>query len=93
DVKYDRLPKLVISVENPGEEEKVFYDSKELSFLTDEDLTPNKLLYLRITDILDLSKLPVTDKSIIKIYLYNSQKLDIYYANFKVSLYKQKNKE
>ncbi|RUA30687.1 MAG: hypothetical protein DSY76_02325 [Bacteroidetes bacterium] len=93
DVKYDRLPKLVISVENPGEDEKVFYDSKELSFLTDEDLTPNKLLYLRITDILDLSKLPVTDKSIIKIYLYNSQKLDIYYANFKVSLYKQKNKE
>jgi len=88
DVNHDRLPKLVISVENPGEEESLFYDSKELSFLSDEDLDPDTMLYLRISDILDLSKLPITDKSIIKIYLYNSQKLDIYYDHFKVSLYK-----
>jgi hypothetical protein len=86
--KYDRLPKLIISVENTGEEGKVFYDSKELSFLTDKDLTPNTLLRLRITDILDFSKLPVKENSIIKIYLYNSQELEVYYSDFKVSLYK-----
>jgi uncharacterized sulfatase len=90
DVKYDDLPKLIISIENPGQEQKIFYDSKELSFLSDKDLIPNTLLNLRFSDINDFSKLPLTKKSILKIYLYNSQKLDIYYSDFKVSLYSNK---
>ncbi|MCK5857150.1 MAG: hypothetical protein KAG64_06645, partial [Bacteroidales bacterium] len=84
---YDDLPLLIVSVENPGQKEKIFYDSKELSFLTDKDLTPNTLLNLSVSDIMDLSKIPITDKTIIKVYLYNSHKLDIFYSNFKLSIY------
>jgi len=83
---YDDLPRLIISVRN--KDEKLFVDSKELTFLLDKKLKPNTLMNMEVTDIIDISKLPIKEGGHIRFFLYNPRKLEIYSSNFEVEIRK-----
>jgi len=85
---YKRLPHLVITIEDSLTKDVDFYDSKELKFLTEEDIVGGKWIQYNTTDLINLNDISLDSSDIMKFYIYNSQELELKYKDFEVQILK-----
>ena len=86
--RYQDLPRLVITIEDRLTKNIVFYDAKELKFLTHQDIKENTWIKYNTTDRLNIDEFDIGPNDIMKIYIFNSKTLQLKISDFQILIKK-----